>query len=112
MMNGPFIDDLYFVTYDKIPSFNDFFVIEHNAIIKLSALYGGKGIAAADVTQYRPFSGSCGILKSGKVKFEVTKVTKVTEVAFLVNFFSQKEKFPQLSCPDGLIHKNPCRNAT
>ena len=93
----------------------NFFVIQHNAIIKLSALYGGKGIAVADVTQYRPFSGSCGTLKSGKVKFEVTKVTKVTkvtEVNLLVNFFSQKEKFPQLSCPDGLIHKNPCRNAT
>ena len=42
------------------------FVIEHNAIIKLSALYGGKGIAVADVTQYRPFSGSRGGLKMAK----------------------------------------------
>ena len=26
--------------------------------------------------------------------------------------YSQKEKFPQITRPDGLIEKNPCNNAT
>ena len=28
------------------------------------------------------------------------------------NTYSQKEKFPQFTRPDGLIDKNPCKNAT